>query len=134
MMNRLDAVAAWPFLVGEAPNIHALAERVGFQYNYDARTDQFAHPAAIVVLTPDGRVSRYLYGTNYRPFDLRLALDEAAQGKIGGIVDRVLLTCFRYDPATRRYAWVVRGSFRGLAVVTLLALLAGMAYLRRRNR
>jgi protein SCO1/2 len=133
-INRPDAPSAWPFLVGTRDNIRALADSVGFQYAYDPQSDQYAHPACAIVLTPDGRIARYLYGTTFRPFDLRLALGEAARGRIGGIVDRVLLTCFRYDPASRRYAWAVRGILRGGAALTLLIVGGGIGVLWWRDR
>ena len=93
--------AAWPFSSGTTPRSSALADALGFRYAYDPGSGQYAHPAVPSSLTPDGRISRYLYGVKFRPLDVRLALVEAAHGKIGSIVDRVLLTCFRYDPATR---------------------------------
>lgn len=134
-MNRLDAAKAWPFLVGDEANIRKLADSVGFEYSYDPKTDQYAHPACAIVVMPDGRIARYLYGVTFRPFDLRLALDDAARGRVGGIVDRVLLTCFRYDPATRRYAWAVRGVLRGGAALTLLFVggLFGLLWRQRRR-
>lgn len=125
---------AWPFLTGAPANIKALADRVGFEYAYDPKSDQYAHPACAFVITPEGRISRYLYGVKFRPLDVRLALDEAASGKIGTIVDRVLLCCFRYDPATRRYGWYVTGILRGGAALTLLIVGGGLAILWRRER
>jgi protein SCO1/2 len=125
--------ADWPFLVGEPAQIAQLARAVGFGYSYDEKTDQYAHPAVAIILTADGRISRYLYGFQFRTLDVRLALADAANGRTGGIVDRVLLTCFRYDPATRRYAWAVRGALRLSALLTLAALAIGFALLRRRR-
>ena len=84
----------------------AFADAVGFRYAHDPTGDQFAHPAVVMVLTPDGRVSHYLYGVNFRLLDVRLGVTEAASGKVagmGGMVNRVLLTCFRYDPSARKY-------------------------------
>jgi protein SCO1/2 len=133
-MNQPDAAPAWPFLVGAAPAVHQLAARAGWIYAYDPSTDQYAHPAGAIVLTPDGRIARYLYGIHFRPLDLRLALDEASQGRTVGIVDRVLLTCFHYDPASRRYAWAVRGLLRACAGFTLMALSCGFLLLLRRRR
>jgi protein SCO1/2 len=132
-----DDGRAWPFLVGEEPAIHALADELGIRYAYDARTDQYAHPAAAIVLTPEGRVSRYLYGIEFPPRDLRLALVEAGQGRTGTIVDRVLLTCYRYDPSTRSYGPFVFGFMRIggvliLAVVSALLLVLFGAERRRR--
>lgn len=126
------ATDAWPFLVGNPPEIAALARRLGFQYAYDPKSDQYAHPAVAFIITPDGRISRYLYGVKFRPLDVRLALDEAAHGKIGGIVDRVLLTCFHYDPATRRYGLYIQGALRGVAALTVF-LVGGMLALLWRN-
>ena len=133
-IDRLDALSAWPFLVGDEAAVRAVAERLGFVYAYDAATDQYAHPAAVFVLTPDGRISRYLYGIRLRGLDLRLALDEAARGRIGTLVDRVLLTCFRYDPSTRRYAVYVRGVMQGGSLLVLLLVAGGLAVLWRRER
>jgi protein SCO1/2 len=117
---------SWPFLVGEEREARALASAVGFRYAYDARTDQYAHPAAAIVLTPDGRVSRYLYGVAFSPRDLRLSLVEAGAGRTGSIVDRLVLTCYRYDPAARAYGPFVVGFMRiggALILVTISALL-----------
>jgi protein SCO1 len=130
--------AEWPFLVGEKASIERLADRLGFRYVYDPNSDQYAHPAAVFVLTPDGRIARYLYGVQFRPLDLKLALAEASRGKVGGIVDRVLLTCFKWDPASRRYGFVVSGVMKGGGALVGLAVLAGIFYLflleRRRHR
>jgi protein SCO1/2 len=115
---------AWPFLVGDEPAIHALADELGIRYAYDPRTDQYAHPAAAIVLTPEGRVSRYLYGVEFPPRDLRLALVEAGQGKTGTIVDRVLLTCYHYDPSARRYGPFIAGFMRigGLMILAVVSV------------
>jgi protein SCO1/2 len=125
LARRADGARAWPFLVGEEPAIHALADDVGFRYAYDARTDQYAHPAAAIVLTSDGRVSRYLYGVTFSARDLRLALVEAGQGRTGTIVDRLVLTCYRYDPAARAYGPFVLGFMR-VGGVLVLAVVAGL--------
>ncbi len=133
-LGDLDAAGSWPFLTGTQASIAPLAARLGFEYAYDPKTDQYAHPACVFILTPDGRISRYLYGVSSRPLDVRLALDEAAQGRIGGIVDRVLLTCYRYDPATRRYGVYVSGVLRGGAALTLLVVAGTLGLLWRRER
>jgi protein SCO1/2 len=133
-LGLLDAAPSWPFLTGDKASIAPLAARLGFEYAYDPKSDQYAHPACAFVITPDGRISRYLYGVKFRPLDVRLALDEAARGKIGGIVDRVLLACFRYDPAARRYGWYVRGVLRAGATLTLLVVGGGLALLWWRER
>ncbi|APR76327.1 Cytochrome oxidase biogenesis protein Sco1/SenC/PrrC [Minicystis rosea] len=119
-----DGQREWPFLVGEAGPLARLADEVGFRYAYDARTDQYAHPAAAIVLTPDGRVSRYLYGVAPSGRDLRLALIEAGEGKTGSIIDRVIMTCYQYDPASRAYGPYVMGFLR-LGALFVLATVAG---------
>src|SRR4029078_13713234 len=85
-----------------APMAQALATAVGFRYKYDAQSKQFAHAAVAFVLTPEGKISRYLYGVDFSPRDLRFALVEASDGRVGTALDRVLLTCFKYDPMTQR--------------------------------
>jgi protein SCO1/2 len=125
---------SWPFLVGQVAQIRSLADTLGFRFAYDARTEQYAHPAAVFVLTPQGRISRYLYGTDPSPRDLRLALVEAASGKIGTIVDRILLTCYRYDPATRRFGPFIRGFMRIGATMILAAVAVLMVALFRADR
>jgi protein SCO1/2 len=127
----------WPFLVGDEPAIRALASAVGFRYAYDSRTDQFAHPAAAIVLTPDGRISRYLYGVDFSPRDLRLAMTEASGGRVGTIVDRLLLTCYHYDPAARAYGPFILGFMRiggGIILVTVAGLCAVLFRGERRRR
>lgn len=107
------------FLVGTAEATHAVADAVGFRYSYDASTAQYAHPAVVTVLSPGSRISRYIYGVEPPARDLRFALLEAAEGKIGSIIDRVIVTCYRFDPATRRYGPYIAGFFRIGAVVIL---------------
>lgn len=126
--------AAWRVLTGRDPEIRALADALGFRYAYDPGSGQYAHPACAFVLTPDGRISRYLYGVSFRPFDVRLAAVEAARGKVGTVVDRVLLTCFRYDPSARKYGVYVLGVMRGGSAVVLLAFGIGMVAMLRRDR
>ncbi len=131
-----EAERSWPFLVagaGGGANVRAVADAVGFRYAYDPRSEQFAHPAVVMVLTPDGRVSRYLYGVSFRLLDLRLALTEAARGRVGSVVDRLLLTCFRYDPSTRRYGFFVSAVLKGGASCALLAVGGFLAVLWRRD-
>jgi protein SCO1/2 len=107
---------------------------VGFRYVWDAATTQFAHAAGIVVVTPDGTVSRYLYGIEYAPKDLRFALVESAQGRLGTPVDRFLLACYRYDPAHGRYGAYAIGMVRVGAIATLGALGGFVALMLRRER
>jgi protein SCO1/2 len=127
---------SWPFLVGQPAQIGTLADSLGFRFAYDERTGQYAHPAAVFVLTPEGRISRYLYGTELSPRDVRLALIEAASGKIGTIVDRILLTCYRFDPATRRFGPFIRGFMRigGVMILAAVALLLAALFRAERLR
>jgi protein SCO1/2 len=99
-----EAAAGWHFLTGDAGEIRRLADAVGFRYRYLADSGEFAHPALLFVLTPDGRLSRYLFGVRHDPGTLRLSLVEAAEGRIGTPVDRFLLYCYRYDAEAGRYA------------------------------
>jgi protein SCO1/2 len=102
----------WHFLTGDTGNIKTLTDAVGFHFKYDPATDQFAHASAVLILTPDGRISKYFYGVEYSPRDLRLGLVEASQGKIGTPVDQALLFCFHYDPATGKYGAIAMGTLR----------------------
>jgi protein SCO1/2 len=123
----------WPFLTGGEANVRALAEALGFKYRYDSPTDQFAHPAVAFVLTPEGRISRYLYGFDFPGRDVRLALVEASGGRVGTSFDRVLLKCFRYDPGTGRYRMYAMNFVRGGAFAVFVVLAAGLAVLWRKE-
>jgi len=120
--GRLDAASGWHFLTAHETAIKKITEATGFQYQYDSRTDQFAHGAALLVVTPDGRLSRYFYGFEYRPRDLRLAIVEASAGKVGNAVDELLLLCFHYDSATGRYSRNAMMLARAGGVATMLGL------------
>lgn len=116
----------WPFLLGDAFGSRLLADAVGFKYAYDPKSGQFAHEAVAFVLTPDGRISRYLYGVDVIPRDFRLALVEAGAGRVGTSFDRLLLSCFQYDPINRKYAPYALGFVRigaGLVFIMLVTLL-----------
>ncbi len=128
--------AAWPFLTGATPAITALTSDLGFRYTYDAETHTYAHGALLFVLTPGGRISRYLYGIDFPSSTLRLAFSEAGAGRFSASVDRILLTCFHYDPASRRYGVYVFGALRagGAAVFAGLALLVGVLVHRERKK
>jgi protein SCO1/2 len=116
------AAAAWHFLTGEAPSIARLTKAAGFRYAWDESTKQFAHPTGVIVLTPDGRLARYLFGIEYGPRDLRYAIVEASNGKVGSPVDSLLLYCYHYDPTTGRYGVVIMRVIRVAAAGTVLAL------------
>jgi protein SCO1 len=131
----------WPFLLGDAFGSRVLADAVGFKYAYDPKSHQFAHEAVSFVLTPDGKISRYLYGVDVLPRDFRLAIVEAGGGRSGTSFDRVLLSCFQYDPVNRKYAPYVMGFMRigaGLVFVMLATLMAVLwrkeLIMRRRRR
>lgn len=110
------------FLTGRPDAIKQITDAVGFKYVYDASIDQFAHPAALTVLTSAGAVSKYLYGIEFAPRDLRLALTEAGQGKVGTVVDQALLYCYHYDPESGKYGFVIMNMVRlgGILTVALL--------------
>jgi len=112
----------WRFATAAEPEIQALAKATGFGYRYDAATKQFAHVSVAFVLTEDGRLSRYLYGVDYPAQNMKLALVEAGKGKVGTAFDRVLLTCFKYDPATRSYRPYALAFVRLGAVLVFAAL------------
>jgi protein SCO1/2 len=120
--GRTNAAAGWHFLTGQPDSINALTKAVGFQYQYDAKSNQYAHATAIMVLTPQGRISRYFYGVDFPPKDLRMGLVEASQGKIGNAVDAVLLFCYHYDPETGKYGAMVANILRLAAAVTILVM------------
>ncbi|MGA9544138.1 MAG: SCO family protein [Candidatus Sulfotelmatobacter sp.] len=120
--GRANAAAGWHFLTGPPDSIDALTKAVGFQYQYDAKTNQYAHATAIMVLTQQGRISRYFYGVDFPPKDLRMGLVEASQDKIGNAVDAVLLFCYHYDPETGKYGAMVANILRLAAGATILIL------------
>jgi len=122
MYRREGAASGWHFLVGEEQHIRRLADTVGFGYAYLADQDQYAHAAVAMICSPDGRVARYLYGIEYPPQTLRLALVEAAEGKIGTTLDRFLLYCFHYDASERRYVPTAQRIMRIGGVATLIAV------------
>jgi protein SCO1/2 len=128
---RPGSEAGWHFLTGAAEPIGRVLDAVGFDAVRDQRTGQFAHAAGLVVLTPEGRISRVLFGLDYAPRDLRLALVEAGEGRVGSLVDRVLLLCWRWDPATGKYTAAVLGAVRIGGVATLLALVLALRRWRR---
>ena len=105
--KRPQAAEGWHFLTGSAASIAALTQAAGFQYQYNAQNDQFAHPTAIMTLTPEGKISQYYYGIDYAPRDLRLGLVEASNGQIGTLVDEALLYCYRYNPQTGKYSAII---------------------------
>ena len=132
--GRLDSAKGWHFLTAHETAIKKLTEATGFQFSYDSRTDQFAHGAALLVLTPEGRISRYFYGFEYKPRDLRLAIVEASAGKIGTITDQFLLLCFHYDATTGKYSRNAMMFARAGGVTTMFALGGFIFVLFRKER
>jgi len=132
--NRTGAAEGWHFLTGDQESIARLTRAAGFRYTWDAATRQFAHPSGIVVLTPEGRLARYLFGIEYGPRDLRFALVEASSGRVGSKVDALLLFCYHYDPATGRYGLVIMRTIRVAGAATVVALAAFITIMVRRER
>jgi protein SCO1/2 len=131
--GRPGTESGWHFLTGAQPSITRLANAVGFHYVYDPQLQQFAHAAGLVLLTPEGKVSRYFFGIEYPPRDLRLGLVEASGGQVGNLVDQVLLYCFHYDPAIGRYSAITLNIMRVAALATVLGLVLMIVLLRRRE-
>jgi len=132
--GRPGAEQAWHFLTGDVENIRRLTEATGFEYRYNDETKQFSHASAVMVVTRDGNLAQYFYGVDYPPKDLRLALVEASEGRIGTFVDQVLLFCFHYDPAMGQYTLTVMNILRGMGVLTVLAIVAFLFFSLRRER
>ena len=117
-----ETAAGWHFLTGDDASIKRVTEAVGFRYKWDVHIAQFAHASAIYVLTPDGKLSKYFYGIDYSPKDMRLGLVEASQNKIGTAVDQILLFCYHFDPTSAKYTVVALGILRVAGAVTVLML------------
>jgi protein SCO1/2 len=122
------------FLTGRPDAIKALTTAVGFRYRYDPKIDQFAHPAVMTILTPEGHVSRYLFGIEFAPRDLKFALMEATSHRIGTPVDQALLFCYNYDPETGKYGFAIMTAIRLVGILTLGALGAFITVTLRRER
>lgn len=132
--GRPAAAAGWHFLTGDQAAIDALAQSVGFRYVYDEAAQQYVHASALMVLTPQGRLSKYFYGIEYPPRDLRLGLVEASDGKIGNPVDQVLLYCYHYDPSAGKYSMVVMNVLRAGGIGTILIVGGFIAVMLARDR
>ena len=126
-VDRPGTAEGWHFLVGNEYAIAQLAQAAGFKYVYDPATDMYAHAAGIMAVTPDGRVARYFYGLEYIKRDVEWGLTEASDGRIGNLVDQMVLLCFQYDPKSGAYGIYVIGALRVLATLTILGL--GLMYL-----
>jgi protein SCO1 len=122
LYGRPNAAEGWHFLTGNEPQIRQLANALGFRYAYDPDSKQFAHASAIMLLTPEGKISRYFYGIQFPSRDMRLGLVEASEGKIGSPVDQVLLFCYHYDPSTGKYGVLISRLIQLAGAVTVLAI------------
>ena len=123
----------WHFLTGTEPNIRAVADAVGFHYRYDPKTKLFLHASGLMVITPLGRIARYLYGVEFTPKDLKLSLMDASGNRIGSPVDQILLLCYHYDPVKGKYGAAVMNLLRFAAGLVLLILVTAMIVLFRRD-
>ena len=128
-----DAKSGWHFLTGDPANIERIADAVGFRYHYDEKTKQFAHASAIMVATPEGKLSHYFYGVNYSARDLRFGLMEASQNKIGSLSEQLSLYCYMYDPTTGKYGAAVMRVVRIAGVITLIGIIAMIFLLKGHN-
>lgn len=131
--RRPEAEKGWHFLTGKKDQIDLVAQAVGFRYIWDPEVQQYAHASGIMLITPQGRVAQYYYGIEYAPRDIQFGLVEASQGKIGTIVDQVLLYCFHYDPRQGRYGAVIFNILRLCALLTVLLLGGFMLFMFRRD-
>jgi protein SCO1/2 len=133
-MNRAARVDRWHLLTGNQASIQAVAQAVGFRYFHDPRNDQYAHPAGLVVLTGRGKVAQYFFGVSYPSDALRLSLVGASHGKLGGLIDRLVLLCCGYDPSTGHYSVLIGRVMQGLGIGSVLLMLAGFWWFRDRAR
>lgn len=130
--NHPGAAAGWHFLTGDQTSISQLTRAMGFRYRYEAKSGQFYHASGIVVATPAGRLARYFYGIEYFPRDVRLALVDAANGRIGNIVDQALLFCFHYDPSTGKYTVGIWRLLQAMCLLTL-GMIGGLVIILRKK-
>jgi protein SCO1 len=134
LYGRRGAVKGWHFLTGDEEQIQKLSAAVGFRFVYDKESSQFAHASGMMVMTPEGRLSRYFYGIAYPPRDVRLALVEASEGKIGSTVDEILLFCFHYDPVTGKYAVTILNVVRAVGALSALTIALTIWFFLRREK
>ncbi|HEX6126800.1 MAG TPA: SCO family protein [Pyrinomonadaceae bacterium] len=130
--GRPGSEKGWHFLTASQPSIDAITKAAGFAYRWDEKSNQFAHAGGVMVVTPQGKMSRYFYGIDYSPRDLKLGLMESANNKVGTAADQLLLYCYHYDPSTGKYGFAVLNLIRAGAVMTLLGMAAmGFVFWRR---
>src|SRR5713226_712075 len=131
--RRPETAAGWHFLTGTKESIGALTKAANFRFSFDQKANLFVHASGIMLLTPDGRISRYFYGVEYPSRDVRLGLVDASAGKIGTPIDRALLFCYQYDPASARYSASILAIIRLGGILTVLCLVVGIFIFRRRD-
>lgn len=132
--ERAGTESGWHFLTGTQDSIDKVMNAIGFGYRWDEATQQFAHAGGIMIATPEGKLSRYFYGIDYAPLDVKLGLVDSAQGKIGSATDKLMLYCFHYNPATGTYGFAILRVLRLAAVVTILGIGAMLFVFWRRNK
>jgi protein SCO1/2 len=131
--RRPETASGWHFLTGPKESIDAATHAANFRYSFDAKTNFFAHASGVMILTPDGRISRYFYGVEYPGRDMRLGLVEASAGRIGTPIDHVLLFCYHYDPTAATYSASILKIIRLAGVLTIICIVGGIFYFRRRD-
>lgn len=131
--RRPETQSGWHFLTGSQESIEAATRAANFRFRFDSKSNLFAHASGVLLLTPDGRISRYFYGVEYPGRDMRLGLVDASAGKIGSPIDHVLLFCYHYDPATAKYSASILRIIRLGAIMTILCLVGGILFFRRRE-
>jgi len=124
----------WHFLTGDQASIDAVTKAVGFKYEWDDKSNQFAHASGIMITTPEGKLSHYFYGIDYAPKDVKFGLIEAADKKIGGVSDQLLLYCYHYDPATGKYGFAILNVMRLVSIAMLIGMAATGFVFWRRNK
>jgi protein SCO1/2 len=132
--RRPETDSGWHFLTGSKESIEAATRAANFRFSFDANSNLFAHASGVMILTPDGRISRYFYGVEYPGRDMRLGLVDASAGKIGTPIDHVLLFCYHYDPTTAKYSASILKIIRLAGVLTILCIVGGIVIFRRRDK
>ncbi|AMV20113.1 SCO family protein [Planctomyces sp. SH-PL14] len=132
--GRPETAAGWHFLTGDEASIRTIADEAGYRYEPDPKTGQYAHPSGLIVVTPDGKLSKYFFGIDFPTRDVRLALVEAAEERIGTVVDQLLLLCFHYDPSTGRYSLTVMRTLQLAGLLTLGVMGSGIYSMLRQER
>lgn len=131
--RRPETASGWHFLTGSRESIEAATKAANFRFTFDAKSNLFAHASGLLMLTPDGRISRYFYGVEYPGRDMRLGLVDASAGKIGSPIDHVLLFCYHYDPTTAKYSASILKIIRLGGILTIICLVGGILISRRRE-